>query len=713
MKQRDIKREWALEGLGCGYCAEKMENQINKLQGVRRARVDFVSKKLTLEVEEKKEITGIMKQVSAIIDRIEPGVKLGQYEKRSSKKKDPEDLEEDYESNGSRRRLGFGGGIFVVTMLLDLSESLSLGLFLLSYIIVGGGILLRAGKNITRGQVFDENFLMSIATLGAFAIGEYPEAVAVMLFYRVGEYFQDLAVNRSRKSISDLMDIRPEFAHLKTREGLQKVDPEEVKVGDQIIVKPGEKVPLDGKIMEGISSMDTSALTGESLPREVEVGSKVLSGFINKNGVITMEVLKEFEDSAVSKILDLVENASSRKAPTENFITKFARYYTPVVVITALLLGLLPPLILPGALFSDWIYRGLVFLVISCPCALVISIPLGFFGGIGGASKRGILIKGSNYLEALNNVETVIFDKTGTLTEGVFKVRNIVAREGFSKEGLLEYGAYAEGYSNHPIGISIVEAYNKEVDLGHLSGYEEIPGHGIKVDYKGEEVLAGNKKLMNRENIRHPRVKTLGTVIFIAVNRNYIGYIEIADEVKKDGKKAIEALKGLGVKRTIMLTGDRKSVGEEIGRKLGIDTVFAELLPDQKVEKLEEIEAKKTTTGKVLFVGDGINDAPVLARADVGVAMGGLGSDAAIEAADVVIMNDEPSKIATAIGIGRRTRKIVWQNIIVALGVKMIFLILGALGMATLWEAVFADVGVALLAILNAMRVMQVKNEQA
>lgn len=712
MKYKTIKKEWALEGLGCANCAEKMENRISKLQGVHQVNVDFITRKLIMEVDEKQEISKILTEAAGIIDHIEPGVQIRSYENRRKKTKVHNADDEARESRKSRNRLIIGGLIFGLAMLLNLSETISIGLFIVSYVIVGGGILLRAGKNIIRGQVFDENFLMGIATLGAFAIGEYPEAVAVMVFYRVGEYFQDMAVDRSRKSIGELMDIRPDYAHLKTEEGLQKVDPEDVRIGDTIIVKPGERVPLDGKVLEGMSAVDTSALTGESLPREVNEGSSLLSGFINKNGVLTMEVLKEFEDSTVSKILDLVENASSRKAPTENFITKFARYYTPVVVITALLLALIPPLFIPGALFSQWIYRGLVFLVISCPCALVISIPLGFFGGIGGASKTGILIKGSNYLEALNNVETVIFDKTGTLTEGVFKVREIVPLEEYSVEELLEYAAYAEGYSNHPIGISIVEAYNREVHTDDLSNYEEIPGLGIKVEYKGKVILAGNSKLMDRESIDYSGEDTLGTIIYIAVNRHYMGHIEIADEIKKDSIQAIKSLKALGVKNTIMLTGDSKSVGEAIGRKLGIDQVFAELLPDQKVEKLEEIEGARTTKGKVLFVGDGINDAPVLARADVGVAMGGLGSDAAIEAADVVVMNDEPSKIATAIGIGRRTRKIVWQNIILALGVKMIFLVLGAMGIATLWEAVFADVGVALLAILNAMRVMQVKNYQ-
>lgn len=711
MTNKTVKKEWALEGLGCANCAEKIENQISKLQGVQRARVDFIAKKLTIEVQEKQRVPEILKEAVQIIDHIEPGVQVRNVEK-SSKKKDRDPNQEDQKINKSLIRLVFGGGIFALAMVLNLTEEMSLGLFLLSYLVVGGGILLRAGKNILRGQVFDENFLMGIATLGAFAIGEYGEAVAVMLFYRVGEYFQDMAVDRSRKSIGELMDIRPDFAHLKTGKGLEKVDPEEVQVGDTIIVKPGERVPLDGVVVEGMSAVDTSALTGESLPREVDAGSSVLSGFINKNGLLTIEVLKEFEDSTVSKILDLVENASSRKAPTENFITKFARYYTPFVVITAVLLAIIPPLVISGAVFSDWFYRSLVFLVISCPCALVISIPLGFFGGIGGASRSGILIKGSNYLEALNNVETIIFDKTGTLTEGIFKVRNIVPKAPYGKEEVLEYAAYAESHSNHPIAVSIREAYNQDIDSENLTAYEEVPGHGIKVHYSGKEILAGNANLMEQEQIDFSAAETLGTIIYVVLDQKFIGYIEIADEIKKDAKEAIQLLKALGVENTVMLTGDSKSVGERIGKQLGIDRIYAELLPDQKVQKLEEIEGTKTTKGKVLFVGDGINDAPVLARADVGVAMGGLGSDAAIEAADVVIMNDEPSKIAKAIGIGRRTRKIVWQNIVLALGVKLIFLTLGALGIATLWEAVFADVGVALLAILNAMRVMNIQNDK-
>ncbi|MGE5677018.1 MAG: heavy metal translocating P-type ATPase, partial [Pseudomonadota bacterium] len=532
---------------------------------------------------------------------------------------------------------------------------------------------------------------------------------AVMLFYQIGEFFQDIAVNRSRKSIAALMDIRPDFANIKVGADTKRVSPEDVNIGDLIVVSPGEKVPLDGRIVEGRSMVDTSALTGESVPREVEPGEDILGGFINKNGVLTVEVTKEFGESTVSRILDLVQNASSKKAPTENFITKFARYYTPAVVFIALGLAILPPLLVPGAAFSDWLYRALVFLVVSCPCALVVSIPLGFFGGIGGASRNGVLIKGSNYLEALNNVDTVVFDKTGTLTKGVFKVTDIKPVN-IGKEELLELAAYAESYSNHPIAMSVMKAYNKEINKSEIDNYDEISGYGIKAKVKGREILAGNAKLMNSENIAYENPDTVGTVVHVAINGEYTGYIVISDEVKEDSERAIRELKKAGVRKTVMLTGDIKSVGQRIGEKLGLDEVHAELLPDQKVEKLEAIEKQKPAKGKLVFVGDGINDAPVLARADIGIAMGGLGSDAAIEAADVVIMTDEPSKIVSAIKIARRTRAIVWQNIIFAMGIKLIVLALGAGGIATIWEAVFADVGVTVIAVLNAMRVMNVES---
>jgi len=707
---KSSKKSLMLMGLGCVNCAAKIETQIKNLAGVKSATVDFVSKKLIIEVNSKQELNRIIEEATTIIKKIEPDVKVISAEE-TVKEKINENGDEEYDDSKKEIiRLVISGAFFVVGLVFSLPNWMELTVFLISYIISGGKIVLRALKNIIRGQVFDENFLMSIATIGAFFIGEYPEGVAVMLFFQVGELFQELAVNRSRKSISALMDIRPDFANLKVGDDLKRVSPEEVSIGDVILVKPGEKVPLDGNIVEGSSMVDTSALTGESVPREVEAGNDVLSGFINKNGVLTIEVTREFGESTVAKILDLVQNASSRKAPTENFITKFARYYTPVVVVIAVLLAIVPPLIVPGTTFSDWVYRALVFLVISCPCALVVSIPLGFFGGIGGASRSGVLVKGSNYLEALNNVETVIFDKTGTLTKGVFNVTEINPQNNFTKEELIEYAAYAESYSNHPIAISILKAYEKEVDKNKIENYEEISGHGIKVKVEGKEILAGNIKLMSKDNIKYSKIETVGTVVHVSLNNVYAGYIVISDEVKEDSASAIKALKALGIKKTVMLTGDSKSVGEKVGRQLGLDEVYAELLPTEKVEKLELLDSQKSMKGKLVFVGDGINDAPVLARADIGIAMGGLGSDAAIEAADIVIMTDEPSKIATGIKIAKRTRKIVWQNIILAMLVKLIFLILGATGVASLWEAVFADVGVTVIAVMNAMRVMKVKS---
>lgn len=606
-------------------------------------------------------------------------------------------------------RLGIGVVLTAIGMFAPVSGLWELGIFLLAYVIVGGDIVLQAAKNVIRGQVFDENFLMAIATIGAFAVNQYPEGVAVMLFYQVGELFQGIAVNRSRKSISSLMDIRPDYANLKIGSDTKRVSPEAINIGDYIVVKPGEKVPLDGKVLEGSSMVDTSALTGESVPREVEAGHDVLSGFINKNGVLIVEVTKSFGESTVSKILELVQNASSKKAPTEKFITKFARYYTPVVVIVALLLAVVPPLIINGATFSDWIYRALIFLVISCPCALVVSIPLGFFGGIGAASKSGILIKGSNYLEALNDVKYVVFDKTGTLTKGAFKVTEIKSVGGTSKDELLQVAAYAEAHSTHPIAESIRAAFGKEINEADIKDYNEISGHGIQVMVQGKEVFAGNAKLMSKEQITFLSPEEVGTVVHIAVEKQYLGYIVIADEVKEDSAEAIRLLKGLGIKKTIMLTGDARAVAEAVGRKLAIDEVHAELLPQNKVEEIEKLDKLKTKNEKIIFVGDGINDTPVLARADVGIAMGGLGSDAAIEAADIVIMTDEPSKIAAAIDIAKRTRRIVWQNIIFALAVKGVFLLLGAFGIATMWEAVFSDVGVTLIAVLNAMRVLKLK----
>lgn len=607
-------------------------------------------------------------------------------------------------------RIIIGAAVLATVVLLSLNnEWLQIALFIISYIIVGGDVVKRAVKNIFKGQVFDENFLMSIATIGAFFIGEYPEGVAVMLFYQVGELFQSYAVGKSRKSIASLMDIRPDYANVKKGDELVKVDPDEVQIGDIIVIKAGEKIPLDGKVIEGSSMIDTSALTGESVPREVEVGSDILSGCININGVITAEVTKEFGESTVSNILDLVENASSKKSNSEQFITKFARYYTPVVVIIAVFLAIIPPLVIDGATFSDWIYRALAFLVVSCPCALVISIPLSFFGGIGGASKKGVLVKGSNYLEALAETEIVVFDKTGTLTKGVFNVQEIHP-EGVSKEELLELTAHAESYSNHPISLSLKRAYSKEIDNGRISDVEEISGHGVIATVDGKKVMAGNIKLMKMMDIPYFKGELIGTIVHVAVNNKYIGYIVIADEVKEDSAQAIKELKAANIKQTVMLTGDNKSIGSKVAKELGLDKVYAELLPADKVEKLEELFSQKSKKGKLAFVGDGINDAPVLARADIGIAMGGLGSDAAIEAADVVIMTDEPSKIATTMKISKKTLKIAHQNIVFAIGIKIIVLILSAFGITTMWAAIFADVGVTIIAVLNAFRALNVKN---
>ena len=600
--------------------------------------------------------------------------------------------------------------LFLIALIIDFGNVwINNVIYIIAYIIVGFEIIRKALRNITRGKVFDENFLMTVATIGAFGIGEFPEAVAVMLFYQVGELFQSYAVDKSRKSIASLMDIRPDYANIEKDGKLEKVDPDEVKIGDIIVVKPGEKIPLDGTVVEGKTNLDTKALTGEPMPREAKQGDDVISGCINLNGLIKVKVTKEFGESTVSKILDLVENASSKKSKSENFITKFAAYYTPIVVIIAVILAIVPPLVIPGAEFSDWIYRALSFLVVSCPCALVISIPLSFFGGIGGASKMGILIKGSNYLEALANTEIVVFDKTGTLTEGIAKVQKIEA-EGISKEELLEITALAENFSNHPIALSIKSEYNKPIDEKRIVKTQELTGEGIKATIDGREVSVGNEKLMKEEKIDYKECTDAGTALYVAIDRKYVGYILIADSIKKDSKKAIQNLKKNGIKQTVMLTGDRKQVGEVVAKELGIDKVYTELLPDGKVEKVEELLKEKSPKGKLAFVGDGINDAPVLAISDIGIAMGALGSDAAIEAADVVLMTDEPSKIVNAIQLSKKTMRIVKENIIFAIFIKVLVLILSAFGISTMWEAVFADVGVSILAIINALRVLRVKN---
>lgn len=603
-----------------------------------------------------------------------------------------------------------GGIVFAVALIINLdSYLLKLAIFIVSYMIVGSDVVIRALKNILRGQVFDENFLMAIASIGAFFIGEYPEGVAVMLFYQVGELFQSYAINKSRKSIASLMDIRPDYANVKIGDKLVKTDPDEVKIGDIIVIKAGEKIPLDGKVIDGSSMIDTSALTGESVPRQVATGSEILSGCININGLVTVEVTKEYSQSTVSKILDLVENASNKKSNSERFITKFARYYTPIVVIIAVFLALVPPLVIRTATFSDWIYRALSFLVVSCPCALVISVPLSFFGGIGGASRKGILVKGSNYLEILSKTEIIVFDKTGTLTKGVFNVQEIHS-DIISKEELLELAAYAESYSNHPISLSLKRAYDKNINNERITDVEEISGHGVVAVVDNKKIAAGNIKLMETINIPRFKGEISGTVVHVAVDNIYAGYIVIADEIKIDAEKAIRDLKKYDIKQTVMLTGDNKNVGNKVSKELGIDTVYSELLPGDKVEKLEELFAQKSSKGKLAFVGDGINDAPVLARADIGIAMGGLGSDAAIEAADIVIMTDEPSKIATAIKISKNTLTIANQNIVFAISIKILVLILSAIGITSMWAAVFADVGVTVIAIINSFRALNVKN---
>lgn len=616
------------------------------------------------------------------------------------------------------RRVGIGAVCYLAAVLLEklipgLNGIIRFVVFLAAYAIIGGDVVKNAVKNIGHGQIFDENFLMVIATVGAFFVGDYPEAVAVMLFYQVGECFQSYAVNKSRKSIAALMDIRPDYANV-LRDGEEKeVDPDEVAVGETIVIKPGERIPLDGTVLTGSSALDTMALTGESLPRDVETGDEVISGCINLSGVLEVKVNKEFGQSTVAKILDLVENASSKKAESENFITKFAKYYTPIVVFCALALAVIPPLILSGG-WSTWIYRALTFLVISCPCALVISIPLSFFGGLGGSSKAGILIKGSNYLEALADAEIVVMDKTGTLTKGNFAVAKILTEGGESKEELLELAAYAESYSTHPISGSLIKAYQdagKELVKERLGTVEEIAGHGVKAVIDGSTVLAGNEKLMKKEQVsigtKWQEEAVTGTLVHVAKDGRYLGAAVIADEMKPDAKEAVAGMKAMGIKQIVMLTGDRKEVAEHVAEQLGITTVYAGLLPGDKVDRVEELFGQKSEKGKLIFVGDGINDAPVLARADIGIAMGGLGSDAAIEAADVVIMTDEPSKIAKAMKISGKTLRIVKENIVFAIGVKILVLLLAALGMANMWAAVFADVGVAVIAILNAMRALK------
>jgi Cd2+/Zn2+-exporting ATPase len=698
-----MKRIYALQGLDCANCAAKIEGAVKKLDCVSFAAVNFISGTLQVDVRDG-HLSHVKERIQELVHGFEPGVAVVERDGTAREQG------REKENKAEIIRLIAGGAVFVIGLLISnftaVSGYVSPAVYILAYLILGAEIVLRALKNIVRGKVFDENFLMSVATIGAFIIGEYPEAVAVMLFYQIGEYFQALAVRSSKKSITGLMDIRPDFANVRRNGETLKVPPNTVAVGETILVKPGEKIPLDGVVAEGASMLDTTALTGESVPRSAKPGDTVLSGCINLNGLLTIKVSKTFGESTVAKIIDLVENAGSKKAPTENFITAFSRYYTPAVVVLAALIAVIPPL-LSGGLWADWVNRGLIFLVISCPCALVVSIPLGFFGGIGSASKRGVLVKGGNYLEALNHLDIVVFDKTGTLTKGVFKVTRVLPADGFSEDELLEYAATAESFSNHPIALSILKAYGKEIDKTGLSDYDEISGHGISVKAAEKKVLVGNHKLMAANGIAFTEAKDSGTKVYVAVDGVFSGCVVISDEVKNDSRNAISALKAKGVRKTVMLTGDDPRIAAAIAEELDLDEVYGGLLPHEKVEKVETLSGQKRPKGKLAFIGDGINDAPVLARADVGIAMGGLGSDAAIEAADVVLMTDEPSKLIEAMDIARITKRIVWQNIVFALGVKAVFLALSAFGIASMWEAVFADVGVSLLAVLNAMRILR------
>lgn len=689
-----IKKVYTLNNLGCANCANKIEERIGRLEEVESATLNFTTKKIIIFSEEY-QFSNIEEKSNKIIKSLEPDVEMVLNDNK---------VTETYDSMDKKHlmKISISAIIYAVVLIFNFSETTEFILFGISYLIVGVEVLYLAYKNIRKGEVFDENFLMCLATIGAFAIGEYSEGVAVMLFYQVGEFFQDIAVNKSRKSITSLMDIRPDFANLEKNGEITKVDPDDVSIGETIVVKIGDRVPLDGVVLIGESMVDTSALTGESVPRKVRPGDSILSGTINKNALLKITTTKTFGESSVSKILDMVENASNKKAPTEQFITKFAKLYTPIVVLIAVVIAFLTPLIF-NITIADSVSRALVFLVVSCPCALVISIPLGFFGGIGCASKNGILVKGGNYLEALNGVDTVVFDKTGTLTKGVFEVIDIKAIN-IDKDELMKYTAYAESYSTHPIANSIVRKFGKDVDKTSITEYEEISGRGVLCKVDGRLVAIGNEKLMNDNSISIETPKTFGTTVHIAIDNLYCGYIVISDIVKEDSKKAIQGLKKLGIRNIVMLTGDSEVVAEKVAKELGIDNYYSSLLPEDKVAKLEELDKSKKANSKLLFVGDGINDAPVLARADIGVSMGGIGSDVAIEASDVVLMTDEPAKLVDVIKISKATKGIVMQNIIFAMSIKILILSMGVFGFATMWEAVFADVGVTLIAIFNTMR---------
>lgn len=689
-----------IEGLDCANCANKIESYVAKMDNVKEASLNFSTGVLFVVLKNTRKAEDTIQHILDIVPTLEDGVRI-----ERTKREEEIEKKRSLFSFQTNWRLYIGILLFACAILLE-EQSYSIWLFIAAYIFVGGKVVFTAVRNILKGEVFDEKFLMSVATLGAFSIQSYEEAVEVMIFYEIGEMFQSYAVNRSRKSISSLMNIRADYANRIIDGNEEKVSPEDVRVDDIIIVKPGERVPLDGVVIKGSGALDTSALTGESMPRDVSMDDEVLAGVVNLNGVLTLRVNKEYGESTVSRILELVENASSKKAPMEKFITKFAKIYTPVVVALAVALAVLPMLFLKDAVFSDWLYRALTFLVVSCPCALVISVPLGMFAGIGAASKKGILIKGGNYLEALRDIDTVVFDKTGTLTKGVFKVVDSYAVDG-NKDALLETAAYGEHYSNHPIALSIKRAYAKTIDASALNAYEEVAGNGIHVQYRGHEVLLGNHTLMEASAIAYKQPASMGTVIHIAQDGKYLGYLVIDDEIKETSKQAITQLKQSGVKKTVMLSGDRKEVGEFVAKELGLDEVYMQLLPVDKVEKVEKLLTMQKDKHKLAFVGDGINDAPVLARADIGVAMGGIGSDAAIEAADVVLMKDDPRALADAIHIARKTMRIIWQNIIFSLGIKVVILILTLLGLATMRMGVFADVGVTLLAILNSMRALR------
>ncbi|MBU2445777.1 MAG: cadmium-translocating P-type ATPase [Bacteroidetes bacterium] len=694
-------KKYRLKNMDCASCAAKIEKGLSKLEQVNYVNVNFANSTMTID-------TNDIEKVKQKIKELEPEVEAEDSIQKKSFVTTSELAENKWTiiKAVSALFLLLSGIIFEKEIHNTPYHIAEYAVFITAYLIAGWKVITKAIKNILRGQVFDENFLMTIATLGAFTIDEMAEGVAVMLFYVVGELFQDIAVNRSRKSIKSLLEIKPDYANLKSNGEVKRVSPESVKVGENIIVKAGEKIPLDGEILEGKSFVDTSALTGESVPRKVKEKDIVLAGMINQTGLLTIRVTKLFSESSISRILELVENAVTKKAKTEKFITTFARYYTPVVVFGAILLAVIPPLFFTGQTFTDWIYRALVVLVISCPCALVISIPLGYFGGIGGASRRGILVKGSNFLDALTKIKTVVFDKTGTLTKGEFKVSEIVVKNGFDKEELLRLAAYAESHSNHPIAKSVIEAYGEKIDQELITDVQEISGKGIKTIVNKQQVIVGNDKLLHLENIQHDKCDVEGTVIHIAVNSIYAGYIIISDTLKDGAQETISLLKKKNI-NSVMLTGDNKAAAEFFAKKLGIDKYYYELLPEDKVNHIEQIIQTTAKGNKVAFVGDGINDAPVLARADIGIAMGALGSDAAVETADVVLMTDSPLKVVTAIDVAKKTRKIVWQNIAFAMGVKLFFIVLGAFGIATMWEAVFGDMGVAVLAILNAMRVMK------